>query len=186
MSGNVFLIAGPSGVGKGTVVKQLMKMDDKLALSVSATTRSPREGEIDGVNYFFVTKEKFRQMIDEDGFLEHAEYVGNCYGTPRQAVLDKTAQGFDVILEIEVQGCMQVMEKLPNAVAVFLLPPSYEELEKRLRGRGTETEEKITNRLRTAREEIACANRFDCFVVNDTPAAAAERVLEIIRSRRSK
>ncbi len=184
MKGNIYMIAGPSGVGKGTVVKQLMKLDEKLALSVSATTRAPREGEIDGVNYYFLTREKFETMVAERGFLEHAEYVGNCYGTPKQPVIDQTEKGFDVILEIEVQGCAQIMEMLPEAKGIFLLPPSYNELEKRLRGRGTETEEKISKRLETARTEIAQAYRFDHFVINDDVDAAAARILDIIREYR--
>ncbi len=184
MSGKLYLIAGPSGVGKGTVVKELMKLDSKLALSVSATTRSPRPGEIDGVNYFFLTREKFEKMIEEDGFLEHAEYAGNCYGTPMKPVSDKLAQGYDVILEIEVQGCMQVLEKCPDAIAIFLLPPSYEILEKRLRGRGTESEEVIQKRLSAARVELGYVNKYHCFVVNDVVEDAAKRILDIIKEKR--
>lgn len=183
--GNIFMIAGPSGVGKGTVVSELMKLDDKLWLSVSATTRDPRSGEVDGVNYHYITQETFQKMIDEDGFLEYAGYVGNSYGTPKQPVIDHCANGYDVILEIEVQGCMQLMEKLPDAKSIFLLPPSYEELERRLRGRGSETEEKVRKRLETARTEISKAYLYDCFVVNDSVKKAAERILKIIKEYRN-
>lgn len=182
--GNIFMIAGPSGVGKGTVVGELMKLDDKLWLSVSATTRDPRPGEKDGVNYHYITQEKFQEMIEEDGFLEYAGYVGSSYGTPKQPVLDHCADGYDVILEIEVQGCMQLMEKLPGAKSIFLFPPSYEELERRLRGRGSETEEKVRKRLETARTEISKAYLYDCFVVNNNVHQAAKRILNIIKSYR--
>lgn len=184
MRGNLYLIAGPSGVGKGTVVKELMKLDEKLALSVSATTRAPRPGEIDGESYFFLSRDEFDRLIAEDGFFEHAEYAGNCYGTPKKAVFDKLDAGFDVILEIEVQGCMQVMEKSPEVIGIFLLPPSYKELEKRLRGRGTESEEVIQKRLSAAKQELGCVNRFDCFVINDSVDKAARTILSIIRENR--
>ena len=185
MKGNIYLIAGPSGVGKGTVVKKLMSLDNKLALSVSATTRAPRSGEKEGVNYYFVSHEEFERLIDEDGFLEHAEYVGNKYGTPKQPVLEKAAEGYDVILEIEVQGCKQIKEKLPEAQGFFLLPPSINELEKRLRGRGTETEEKILGRLETAKTELSEIGHFDYFVVNDTVDRAAKTILDCIKKRRN-
>ncbi|MBQ1389213.1 MAG: guanylate kinase [Clostridia bacterium] len=184
MSGNIYVIAGPSGVGKGTVLKKVLKLDKNLALSISATTRKPREGEVDGVNYYFVTRERFDEIIAEDGFLEYAEYVGNRYGTPLQPVLQKAEEGYDVILEIEVQGCMQVMEKLPNAKGIFILPPSMKELESRLRGRESETDEVIKKRLETAKVELGYVNKFDYFVVNDTVQNAANRIIRIIESNR--
>ncbi len=184
MKGNIYVIAGPSGVGKGTVLKRVFQLDDNLSLSISATTRSPRVGEIDGVNYYFVTRERFDQIVAEDGFLEYAEYVGNRYGTPLKPVLDKAAEGFDVILEIEVQGCMQVMDKLPEAKGIFILPPSIEALEKRLRGRESEPDDVIRKRLDTAKIELGHVNKFDYFVVNDTIENAANQIVNIIKSNR--
>ena len=184
MSGKIYVVAGPSGVGKGTVLKRLFELDDKLSLSISATTRPPREGEVDGVNYYFITYDQFQEIIENDGFLEHAVYVGNFYGTPKQPVLDKAGEGYDVILEIEVQGATQVLEKLPGAKGIFILPPSFEELERRLRGRGTENNDAVMERLETAANELGCINMFDYYVVNDDVDAAANRILEIIRSRR--
>lgn len=184
MSGKIYVVAGPSGVGKGTVIKRLFELDKNLSLSISATTRQPREGEVDGVNYYFITYDRFQEIIENGGFLEHAEYVGNFYGTPKQPVIDKAEEGFDVILEIEVQGAMQVLENMPGAKGIFILPPSFEELEKRLRGRGTETDESVMRRLETAANELGCINMFDYYVVNDTVEGAANRILEIIESRR--
>ena len=186
MSGNVFLIAGPSGVGKGTVVKELLKLDQKLWVSISATTRTPRDGELDGVNYHFITQEKFQEMIDSDGFLEYARYVGNGYGTPKQQLVEKTAAGYDAILEIEVQGCKQVKQKMPEVKGIFILPPGVGELERRLRGRGSESEDKIRQRLDTAKIEMSQISDFDFFVVNDNVSDTAKKILAIIRGYRQK
>ena len=128
--GNLYVISGPSGVGKGTVVKKVVADNDGIILSVSATTRAPREGEIDKVHYFFMTKEEFMSTVADDGFLEYAVYCDNCYGTPKQAVLDKLNEGYDVILEIDIQGGLQILKKVSGAMGIFILPPSYDELEK--------------------------------------------------------
>ena len=186
MKGKAYVIAGPSGVGKGTVVKELLKRDDKLCVSISATTRQPREGEIDGVNYYFVSFDQFEELVENDGFLEHACYVDNFDGTPVQPVMDKLEQGFDVILEIEVQGAMQVLEKMPGSKGIFLLPPSFAELEKRLRGRGTESDDSIMQRLETAATELGCINMFDYYVVNDKVEHAVDTILDIIVSNRGE
>ena len=184
MRGKIYLIAGPSGVGKGTVIKKILELDENVAISISATTREKRKGEKDKVNYFFKTKEEFEQLVKEDGFLEYARYAGNYYGTPKKPLFDKLDQGYDVILEIDVQGCMQVMEKMPEVESVFILPPSLEELEKRLRGRETESEEIIKERLKLAEKELEQVKFFKYSVVNNTVDEAAEKIVEIIREGR--
>ena len=152
--GTLYVFTGPSGAGKGTLLSILREQDDKLFYSISATTRAPRPGETDGVQYYFLTKADFEEKIAQNAFLEHARYVDNYYGTLEAPVNEKLAEGYDVILEIEVQGAMQVHEKRPDAVMVFIAPPSFEELAARLRGRGTEDEEKVRKRLETAKEEL--------------------------------
>lgn len=164
--GKLFVISGPSGVGKGTLVGML-KGADGVWVSVSATTRAPREGEVDGREYFFMSREAFLAKADAGGFIEWAEYSGNCYGTPADKVEDELRAGRDVVLEIEVQGALQVKERLPEAVLIFIEPPSLEELESRLRGRGTETEEAIARRLETARVELNEKMKYDYTLVND-------------------
>ena len=178
--GLLIVMSGPSGAGKSTVIGKLMKIRTDIRFSVSATTRDPRPGEEDGVNYFFRTREEFLRMIDEDAFLEHAEYVGNFYGTPARPVDERLAEGWHVLLDIEVQGAAQVLQKRPDAVSVFLAPPSLGELERRLRGRGTDTEEKIAGRLETARRECALANNYTYIVVNDDADKAARELDAII------
>ena len=148
--GRSFIISGPSGVGKSTVLKALMEKRKNLYFSVSATTRSPRPGETDGVHYHFLDRDTFRQLVAEDQFLEHAEFVGNCYGTPRKYVYEAMEQGQDVILDIEVQGAAQVASKMPEVVRIFVAPPSWAELERRLTERGTDTPEMIRGRLERA------------------------------------
>lgn len=184
--GLLIVLSGPSGVGKGTVCKALLKKTNDLTYSVSATTRKPRAGEVDGVNYFFKSREEFMQMIEEDRLLEYAEYVGNYYGTPCNFVEQKLAEGRDVILEIEVQGAMKVKEKFPNGIFIFLLPPSLDELKDRIRGRGTEQEHVIDSRMNVAVEEIALMENYDYAVVNDEIDLACKRIESIIIAEHCK
>lgn len=177
--GKTFIVAGPSGVGKGTVLKKLFETHD-LYYSVSATTRDPREGEVDGVHYHFLSVEEFRAMIAEDALLEHAEYAGNYYGTPKRYVDEAMDAGRDVILEIEMQGARQVCAKRPDTIRIFIAPPSWEELERRLVNRGTDAPEKIAQRLRQARVELENAGEYDYMVVNETVEKAAEEVAAIL------
>ena len=179
--GTLFVFSGPSGVGKGTLnAKLFAEFGDQIAFSVSATTRAPREGEIDGKHYFFISRQEFENRIANNDFLEYAQFAGNCYGTPKSYVLSLLEQGKNVLLEIEVQGAMQVMERMPECVSIFVLPPSFEELERRLRGRGTESEEKVCARLETARGEIAYAPRYQYQIVNGEDVDAAYQQLRSI------
>ena len=178
--GKTFIICGPSGVGKGTVVSRLLEADPTLYFSVSATTRAPRAGEADGVHYHFLTRERFQEWIDAGGFLEHAQFVGNFYGTPRRYVDEAMDQGRDVLLDIEIQGAEQIHQKRPEAVRIYIAPPSWEELERRLTGRGTEDGEKIRSRLARGREEFAAARDFDYLVINDTVEHAAAEIRAIM------
>lgn len=172
--GTLFVFSGPSGVGKGTLNARLFaEFGDQIAFSVSATTRAPREGEIDGKHYFFISRQEFENRIANNDFLEYAQFAGNFYGTPKPYVLSLLEQGKNVLLEIEVQGAMQVMARMPECVSIFVLPPSFEELERRLRGRGTESEEKVRARLETARGEIAYAPRYQYQIVNGEDVDAA-------------
>ena len=179
-TGKTFIICGPAGVGKGTVVSRLMEADPTLYFSVSATTRAPRAGEADGVHYHFLTRERFQEWIDAGDFLEHAQFVGNFYGTPRRYVDEAMAQGRDVLLDIEIQGAEQIHQKRPEAVRIYIAPPSWEELERRLTGRGTEDGEKIRSRLARGREEFAAARDFDYLVINDTVEHAAAEIRAIM------
>lgn len=183
--GMLIVVSGPSGCGKGTVLAEILK-SDRIFYSVSATTRSPRPGETDGVNYYFLTKEKFEKLIDEDGMLEYASYCGNYYGTPKKPVEDMLEQGKHVILEIEVQGAMKVMEKCPEAVFVFILPPSLKELERRLNKRGTEAEDVIKKRLSEAAGEISQAHKYDYAVINGELEKAVDDLKAIIRAEELK
>lgn len=176
--GTLFVFSGPSGVGKGTLnAKLFAEFGDQIAFSVSATTRAPREGEIDGKHYFFISRQEFENRIANNDFLEHAEFAGNCYGTPKSYVMSLLDQGKNVLLEIEVQGAMQVMARMPECVSIFVLPPSFEELEHRLRGRGTETEEKIAQRLATAKHELTFADKYRYQIVNGGDVEAAYQQL---------
>ena len=185
MSGLLLIISGPSGAGKGTVVKELVK-DDQYALSISATTRTAREYEQHGREYFFNTREEFAQLIKDDMLLEYAEYVGNCYGTPKAYVEEQIAQDRIVILEIEVEGALQVKAKFPDAVLVFLVPPSMEELERRLQGRNTETQEVIDFRLTKARQEMNQLQMYDHVVLNDEVNLATAKINQIVATERVK
>lgn len=183
--GMLVLYTGSSGVGKGTIMQELLKRDKNIRLSVSNTTRPPREGEIDGVHYNFVTKEQFESLIQKDGYLEYAEYCGNYYGTPKQQVDDLLSQGYDVFLEIEVCGGLQIMEKYPDVLSIFVLPPSIDTLEKRLRRRGTEDEETILKRLGEAKREIEFSEKYKYVVVNDRLEDAVDEILDILKKEKS-
>ena len=166
--GKTFIITGPSGVGKSTILTALMEKRNNLYFSVSATTRDPRPGEENGVHYHFIDRDTFQEWIERDEFLEHAEFVGNCYGTPKRYVDEAMDRGEDVILDIEVQGAMQISAKRPEVIRIFIAPPSWEELERRLTGRGTDSPEKIRQRLQRAREDADAARVYDYFIINDT------------------
>jgi len=180
--GRIFIISAPSGSGKGTVIDHLLKLRPGLVFSVSATTRAARPGEVDGVSYYFVTRDRFMQMIRDDEFLEYCRYVGEYYGTPEAPILENVGSGRDVLLDVEVQGAKQIRDKLPEAVAIFIVPPDMEELERRLRGRGTDSEEKLEARLKRARLELEMQGFYDHIVVNDHVERVAEEILSIIEN----
>lgn len=180
--GLLILISGPSGTGKGTVCDLLRQKHPEISYSISATTRQPRPGEQDGINYYFYTKEKFREMIDQGQLLEWAEVYGNFYGTPKQKVLDRLEAGEDILLEIDTQGALNVMKVMPEGLFIFLLPPSLEELAARLKGRGTETEESLHRRLGAAVDEIKLATKYRYVVVNDKVEDAEETIANIIEA----
>ena len=184
--GTLLVLSGPSGSGKGTLVKEYTDKNEDVFVSISATTRSPREGERYGVNYFYMTVEEFENKIKENGFLEHAQFCGNYYGTPRASVEQKLSEGCDVILEIDVQGALQVKENCPDAVLVFTAPPSYEILRQRLIGRGTESMEVIEKRLAAASDELMCANKYDYVIINDDINTAVEELEAIFKAEKCK
>ena len=184
--GKTFIISGPSGVGKSTVLNALLKEYPDLYFSVSATTRGPREGEVDGVHYHFIAPEFFHQMIEEDAFLEYAEYVGNFYGTPKKFVEAARDAGRDVILDIEIQGAQQVCAKRPETVRIFIAPPSWAELERRLTSRGTDDMDKVQKRLLRAKVELKMADRYDYVVVNDTVESAVFQLRSILCAEHCK
>lgn len=187
-NGKLFVISGPSGAGKGTIVNAVMDQADPsgTALSISMTTREPRPGEEDGVNYFFVTKEEFRRQIEAGGFLEYAEVYDHYYGTPKSKVMEKLNQGRDVILEIDIQGALNVKKAFPEGVLIFILPPSMEVLRNRLTGRGTDAPEVIERRLSKTRGELTFIDRYDYGVVNDDLKEAVETVRAIMRAEHAR
>lgn len=182
MNKKLFVISGCSGVGKGTVLKEFMARNSKdFMLSVSCTTRSPRPGEVDGVNYFFLTHDEFEKCIKEDKFLEHAQFAGNFYGTKKKFINQQFEQGMNIILEIETQGALQVKAKMPEAVLIFIAPPSFEELEHRLRGRHTEDEATIQKRLELVKTELERSKQYDYVVINDDLERAVTEVESITK-----
>lgn len=185
--GLLIVISGPSGAGKGTVCKELMSMKlPELEVSVSATTRQPRNGEVEGISYFYKSREEFVNMIENDEFIEYAQVYDNFYGTPKSHVHNKLDQGKDVILEIDIQGAMQVKKNNEDAVFVFIMPPSFEELKHRIISRGTETQKDILKRMHEAYREVCSSRNYDYIVVNDDVKAAAEKVRSIITAEKCK
>lgn len=183
--GILLVISGPSGVGKGTIIKRLFELDENLSFSVSVTTRKPREGEIDGVDYCFLTREQYNDLRDGGGLLEYADFSGNSYGTPKAEAERALNAGRDLILDIEIQGARNVRRMMPEALLVYIVPPSFEELKKRLAGRGSETEDSMKLRLDAAIRELSEAPEvYDCFVVNDCIGNAAEEIESILRLKR--
>ncbi len=183
--GMLIIISGPSGSGKGTVVKKL-DPENGYALSISMTTRNPREGEVHGKDYFFTTKEDFIKIKNEDGFLEHAEFVGNLYGTPKSYVLEQIDQGKNVILEIDVQGALQIKEIFDNCILIFLVPPTFEDLENRLRARNTEDDVTIKRRLMRAQNEVTFIDKYDYLIINDTVENSIKTIDAIVIAERCK
>lgn len=183
--GNLLVVSGPAGVGKGTVLRSVFEKLDGICYSISCTTRKPRQNlDKDGVTYYFVSKEDFEARIAQNNFLEYAEVHGNYYGTPRDKVLQNLDNGLDVVLEIDVQGALMVKQKMPDAKLIFIAPPSEEELEKRLRGRGTEDASAIELRLKNARWEMSQIDKYDYQVINDTVTNATEKFIEIVKNIR--
>ncbi len=182
--GQLIVISGPSGVGKGTVIQKYLASRDKIVYSVSATTRKPRPGEQHGVHYFFLSCEEFEQLAQQGGMLEYANYNGNYYGTPKAPVEQQRALGNDVVLEIDVQGALQIKKSCQDALLIFIAPPSFAELEARLVGRDTEDAKTVENRLNIAKQELKCAGEYDYVIVNDTVEQAIKRLEQVISANR--
>lgn len=185
-AGKMIVVSGPSGAGKSTVISRVIAANDRLMFSVSATTRAPRAGEQEGVNYFFTDKDRFREMIDRGELYEHACYVDNYYGTPKAPVIENLSRGLDVLFDIEVQGAAQMRARCPEAIFIFIIPSEFSQIEKRLRNRGSDTEEKIKKRIQTARYEYEMAQNYDYIVINDDPDVAAAEVNAIITAEKCK
>lgn len=184
--GTLFVISAPSGGGKGTILGRVFNDPEKVYYSVSATTRAPRDEDIDGVTYYFMSREDFEKRIEQNYFLEHAEYCGNYYGTPKSTIEDKLQNGIDVVLEIETQGAFNVKEAMPEAVLIFIIPPSLKELRRRLEKRGTEDKETVDKRMAQARNEIALAEKYDHIIVNDGLEEAVADLSSVCRAARIK
>lgn len=182
--GALFIVCGPSGVGKGTVCKELLRNKPEIGLSISATTREIRKGEVEGVNYYFVEKNKFEYMIENDELLEYAQVYDNFYGTPKKYVLEQLDKGKDIILEIDPQGAMQVKEKFPDGIFIFLLPPSMKELKNRITTRGRDSEENISRRLKAAYDEIDFIKEYDYYIINDELSRAVNSLISIIEAEK--
>ncbi|WP_456398136.1 guanylate kinase [Desulfurobacterium sp.] len=186
MKGLLIVISAPSGTGKTTLVNMLMKAFPKMEFSVSCTTRRPRPGEVDGKNYYFISLEEFEKKIENDELLEWAEVYGNFYGTPKDKVIEALNKGKDILLDIDTQGALQVKKNYPDAVLIFILPPSLKELERRLRNRGTEDKETIEKRLLIARRELKLATKYDYMIINDQIEEAFEKLKSIVNAERWK
>lgn len=184
--GLLFVVSAPAGCGKDTILEQVLAKDDNVGYSVSATTRAPRPGEVDGTHYFFITRERFEEMIANGEVLEYTEYCGNYYGTPRKGVEAMLAEGKDVVLKIEIEGAMNIKKLFPDCCLVFILPPSMSELERRLRKRGTEDEPTIMRRIAQAKNEINAAVNYDYFVVNDDLDDAVNDLIAVIRGEKCR
>jgi guanylate kinase len=184
--GLLVVVSGPSGAGKGTICKGLLETKKDIVVSISNTTRLPRDGEVHGKNYFFISREEFLDMISKDGFIEYAEVYGNYYGTPRRYVEENLHQGRDVLLEIDIQGALQVKEKYKEGVFVFILPPSMEELKARITKRGTEDEKEILRRFESAYKEINYVSRYNYFIINDRVDTAVEKLRSIITAEKCR
>ncbi|WZL74780.1 guanylate kinase [Clostridiaceae bacterium 35-E11] len=184
--GLLLVVSGPSGTGKGTICKRLLEKEKDIKLSISATTREPRKGEVDGINYFFVDRDVFKQQILEDAFLEYAKVYENYYGTPKKYVIDEVHKGNNVLLEIDIQGALQVKNKYPEGIYIFILPPSMQELKNRIVGRGTESEASIRKRFSSAFEEINYVKEYNYFIINDEVDRAVEKIRTIIQAENCK
>ena len=184
--GLLIVVSGPSGAGKGTICENLLRTKEYIHTSVSTTTREPRAGEIAGVDYNYISKEKFEEKIINDDFLEYAQVYDNYYGTPREFVIEKLAKGEDVLLEIDIQGALQVRQKFPEGVFVFILPPSMKELKNRIINRGSETKESLEKRFTSAYKEIKFLKKYDYFIVNDKVGKATDTLISIIEAEKSR
>lgn len=184
--GKLIVVSGPSGAGKSTVISRVMEQDKSVVFSVSATTRKPREGERDGVDYFFIDADSFKKMISNGELLEHTQYVDNFYGTPKAPVYENLERGLSVLFDIEVQGAMQIKNICPEAILIFVIPSEFSQIEKRLHTRGTDSEEKIKQRIETAKHEYSVARNYDYIVLNDNPDTAANEIKSIITAEKCK